>query len=130
MKRKAITLPTLVLVNDDNDDNNDPKATKTSNQVGLPTSSEIIDNITIPFMQSIVPSTPTYQANESTRRYEYMINILASLDTLKHVPTVVLSIICEYSKSVHADCVWLVKSLLMVFSRCGPNDRPNKRYHK
>ena len=73
---------------------------------------KILQQITIPFMESVVPSTTTYQVNEKLRLNKHMLNVLSNMDPLRHIPTVVLSLIGQYCLRVHGECAWMLKKTL------------------
>ena len=66
-----------------------------------PTVAEIQRAITIPYLESTVRTTSTYQAQQNVELNIHMLNVLSNLNPLKHVPTVILSLIGEYCKRLH-----------------------------
>ena len=72
-----------------------------TSSTGLPSPSEILHAITITYMESVMPTTTTYQANLHLQLNAHMLNVLSNLNPLRQIPAVLLSLIAEYCKRVH-----------------------------
>ena len=112
MEQQQASADAVVQIND-GDDIDHGDVNDRSQSICIDESSDartIMNEITVPYMESVVPSTATYQVNERLRVNNHMLCVLSNVEPLKHIPTAVLSLICKYSRRAH-DCIWIRSKL-------------------